>query len=233
MKTGNISEECTQSTVFVVDADIETRNTLKSLIEPMNITVETFANVSSFLQIYSPSIPGCLLLDARLTSISGQELQKYFKRNNILIPIIFLSAQSSVAIAVRSMKAGAVDFLEKPVDDQMLIDSIHRALEIDRENRNEGLRKSLIMERIGILSPREEEVLRKLIQGKSNKIVADEMQLSTKTIETHRAHIMQKLGVNSMAGLMWIAIQSGEYHEIPDQLPFNPPTIGLESFTIN
>lgn len=219
------NENLARPTVFIVDDDFGVRDAMAELIASIGIEVKSYDNVRSFLDDYISSIPGCLVLDVRLPGISGLELQEHLRRKNINIPIIFVSGHSNVAIAVRTMKAGAVDFLEKPFDDQLLLDSIQKALEIDRVSRNEEEHHSLIMKRIDCLSPREEEVLQLLIQGKANKTIADQMQLSTKTIETHRAHIMRKLGVRSMAGLMWMAIKSGEYEEVPDQLPFDIPQV--------
>lgn len=223
MSVNFVQEPLIKPTVFIVDDDYGVRDAMSELITSIGIEVKSYDNVRSFLDDYIPSTPGCLVLDVRLPGISGLELQEHFRRKNIHIPIIFVSGHSNVAIAVRSMKAGAIDFLEKPFDDQLLLDSIQKALEIDRVTRNEEEYRSLIMKRIDCLSPREDEVLHLLIQGKANKTIADQLQLSTKTIETHRAHIMRKLGVKSMAGLMWMAIKSGVYEEVPDQLPFEPP----------
>lgn len=215
--------EFTHPTVYIVDDDEGVRSALTELVTSIGIAVKSYDNVHSFLNEYLPSLPGCLVLDVRLPGISGLELQDHLKRKSVHIPIIFVTGHSNVTIAVRSMKAGAIDFLEKPFDDQLLLDSIQKALEIDRISRSEEQHRTNIMHRIKCLSPREDEVLKLLIKGKSNKSIADEMSLSTKTIETHRAHIMRKLGVKSMAGLMWMAIKSGVYHEIPDHLPFDPP----------
>jgi FixJ family two-component response regulator len=180
--------------------------------------------VQGFLDSYSPDQPGCLILDVRLPHFSGQKLQEYLRREGINIPVIFMSSHSSVAMAVRTLKAGAIDFIEKPFDEQLLLDSIQKALQTDKEMRNEELWRKMILKYLGLLSRREEEVLRLLIQGKANKVIAHELNLSTKTIETHRAHIMRKLGVNSLAGLVWMALNSGEYQEVPDHLPFSPPS---------
>jgi len=239
----NISTELSSTvppSVFVVDDDDGVRDALKVLIESMGIKVEVFDSVQAFLDRYSPTTPGCLVLDVRLPRISGLELQEHLKRNGINIPIIFISGHGNVAMAVRTLKAGAVDFLEKPFDDQMLLDSIQKALEIDRRSRNAEHWRTQITSCLNTLSRREEEVLRLLIQGKANKVIAHEMGLSTKTVETHRAHIMRKLGVNSMAGLVWMALSSGEYHEIPDRLPFTPPpndprpfSLGPQTFSLS
>lgn len=213
-------------TVFIVDDDDAVRSALQTLIESMDIQTSAFSHVQDFLDTYDPELPGCLILDVRLPQLSGLELQEYLHRESINIPIIFVSGHSNVSMAVRTLKAGAIDFIEKPFDDQMLLDSIQRALKVDNEMRNEELWKKLVLQYLGLLSRREEEVLRLLIQGKANKVIAHELTLSTKTVETHRAHIMRKLGVNSLAGLVWMALTSGEYKEVPDHLPFVPPSKG-------
>ncbi len=210
-------------TVFIVDDDDAVRDALQTLIESMDIQTSAFDNVQSFLDDYDPEQPGCLVLDVRLPQLSGLELQDYLYREDIKTPIIFVSGHSNVSMAVRTLKAGAVDFLEKPFDDQMLLDSIQKALEVDRVMRNENQWRKMVLQYLRQLSRREEEVLRLLIQGKPNKVIAHEMSLSTKTVETHRAHIMRKLGVNSLAGLVWMALTSGEYQEVPDHLPFSLP----------
>ena len=219
-------------TVFIIDDDDAVCNALQTLIESMNIPTRAFSNVQTFLDNYDPSQPGCLLLDVRLPQMSGLELQEYLGREGIDIPIIFISGHSNVAMAVRTIKAGAIDFLEKPFDDQMLLDSIQKALEVDKTLRHKAHWRKLILKYLGQLSRREEEVLRLLIQGKPNKVIAHEMILSTKTVETHRAHIMRKLGVNSLAGLVWMALTSGEYQEIPDQLPFLPPVKDSDALSL-
>lgn len=232
MSNNLLQEKLSQPTVFIIDDDYGIRHALSELIDSIGIPTKTYDNVRSFLDEYSAIQPGCLVLDVRLPGISGLELQEYFKRKGIKIPIIFISGHSNVAIAVRSMKAGAIDFLEKPFDDQLLLESIQKAIEQDRITRSEDQNHSMIMERIDCLSPREEEVLQLIIQGKANKTIADEMRLSTKTIETHRAHIMKKLGVRSMAGLMWMAMKSGVYQEVPDKLPFKPQQTSLQPYNL-
>jgi len=217
------AELASKPTVFIVDDDDAVRNALQTLVESMDIQTCAFDNVQSFLDAYNPEQPGCLVLDVRMPHLSGLELQAHLKRQGIKTPVIFVSGHSTVAMAVRTLKAGAVDFLEKPFDDQTLLDSIQRALECDRCTRLDDLWKQNVLQYLGQLSRREEEVMRLLIQGKANKVIAHEMNLSTKTIETHRAHIMRKLGINSLAGLVWMAMTSGEYHEVPEQLPFPPP----------
>jgi len=210
-------------TVFIVDDDDAVRHSLQMLVESMDIQACAFADVQSFLDAYNPEQPGCLVLDVRLPQLSGLELQEYLQRQGIKTPVIFVSGHSTVSMAVRTLRAGAIDFLEKPFDDQALLDSIQRALECDRRIRLDEQWRKNILQYLDQLSRREEEVLRLLIQGKANKAIAHEMGLSTKTIETHRAHIMRKLGVNSLAGLVWMALTSGEYHEIPEHLPFPLP----------
>lgn len=219
-------------TVYIVDDDIGVRDTLISFVDSIGFQVSAYDCVHDFLDDYHQDMPGCLILDVRLPKISGLELQDHFQRKSVRIPIIFLSSHSNVSIAVRTMKAGAIDFLEKPYDEQLLLDSIQKAMGIDRRTRETKQQHSMIMEKIGGLSNREEEVLRYLIQGKANKVIANVLGLSTKTIETHRAHIMRKLGVSSMAGLMWMAITSGEYREVPEELPFTPLDPVQQSITL-
>ena len=221
-----------EPTVFIVDDDDGVRDALQILLESMGIQVANFDSVQTFLDAYDPGRPGCLVLDVRLPRFSGLELQEHLSRQNVSIPIIFISGHGNVSMAVRTMKAGAVDFLEKPFDDQMLLDSIQRAIELDRRAREDGEWRAQIRGRLDSLSRREQEVLHLLIRGNPNKVIAHEMNLSTKTVETHRAHIMRKLGVNSMAGLVWIALASGEYQDVPDQLPFTVPPSGLQPLAL-
>jgi two-component system, LuxR family, response regulator FixJ len=210
-------------TVFIVDDDDAVRNAVQTLVESIDIQTCVYNNVQSFLDEYNPEQPGCLVLDVRLPQLSGLELQEYLLRKEIKMPIIFVSGHSTVSMAVRTLKAGAIDFLEKPFNDQELLDSIQRALEHDRLLRSREQSRQNVLQYLSNLSRREEEVMRLLIQGKANKVIAHEMNLSTKTVETHRAHIMRKLGLNSLAGLVWMAMTSGEYHEVPEQLPFSLP----------
>lgn len=228
----NIQDKPFEPTVYVVDDDDGVRDALRILLESIGIQVATFDSVQTFLDAYDPIMPGCLVLDVRLPRFSGLELQEHLSRQDINIPIIFVSGHGNVSMAVRTMKAGAVDFLEKPFDDQMLLDSIQRAIELDRQAREDSKWRSQINERLDSLSRRECEVLQLLIRGNPNKVIAHEMNLSTKTVETHRAHIMRKLGVNSMAGLVWISLASGKYHEVPDQLPFTAPPSSLQPLAL-
>lgn len=218
-----MTQEPVETTVFVVDDDDAVRDALCMLIESMGIQVKSFSNVQSFLNEYDASMPGCVVLDVRLPHVSGLELQEHLKRHGEFIPLIFISAHATIAMAVRTLKSGAIDFLEKPFDDQMLLDSIQKALKIDSQERETRIYREEILDHLTSLSKREDEVIRMLIQGKSNKVIAHNLGLSTKTVETHRAHIMRKLGVNSMAGLVWMALNSGRYQEVPDKLPFIPP----------
>ena len=232
MNTQAIQDKSFEPTVFVVDDDDGVRDALGILLESIGVQVAAFDSVQTFLDAYDPAMPGCLVLDVRLPRFSGLELQEHLSRQAVSIPIIFISGHGNVSMAVRTMKAGAVDFLEKPFDDQMLLDSIQRAIELDRQSREDTEWRTKVRDRLQNLSRREEEVLHYLIRGNPNKVIAHEMNLSTKTVETHRAHIMRKLGVNSMAGLVWIALASGEYQDVPDQLPFTAPPSSLQPLAL-
>ena len=146
MKGGETIVALSEPTVFIVDDDDGVRDALRILLESMDIKVASFDSVQAFLDAYTPEQPGCLVLDVRLPRMSGLELQEYLAKQGSHIPIIFISGHGNVSMAVRTMKAGAVDFLEKPFDDQMLLDSIQRAVELKRRSRNSGMVNTLLRE---------------------------------------------------------------------------------------
>jgi len=185
-----------------------------------------------FLAKYDPDRPGCLVLDVRMPEMSGLEVQQHLNRSGAMLPVILITGHGDIPMAVQAMKDGAFDFLQKPFRDQELLDRINAALKLDAENRANVDRHADLKQRSESLTPREREVMAMVVDGKANKVIAHDMQLSTKTVETHRAHIMRKLGVNSMAGLMWMALSSGEFDEVPDQLPFPAPQFKPEPFAL-
>jgi two-component system, LuxR family, response regulator FixJ len=221
----------TQPTISIIDEDVVCRS-LSTLLEALGLKTHIFQSAAHFLEHYEPTQPGCLITDLNLSQNNGLSLQEQLNNAGLNIPVIFLSSHSNVAMAVRTLKAGAIDFIEKPFDDQRLLDSVQKALQTDQAQRNEAHWKQLALQYLDQLSRREKEVLRLLIQGKANKVVAHEMSLSTKTIETHRAHIMSKLGVSSVAGLVWMALTSGEYQEVPARLPFPLPQSKPAAFSL-
>lgn len=194
------------NTVFVVDDDQAMRNSLKWLIESIGMKVETYASADAFIEGYYPGRSGCLLLDVRMPGMSGLDLQEHFLRENIRIPIIIITGHGDVPMAVRAMKAGAVDFIEKPFNDEMLLDSIRNALTLDQELRNEQAQRAEIAARLAHLTPRELEVMGMVTSGQSNKEIATRLGVSAKTVEAHRARVMDKMHADSLADLVKMAM---------------------------
>lgn len=187
-----------EPTVFVVDDDEAVRKALKLLIESAGMRVETFCSADEFLASHDLSRPGCLVLDIRMPGMSGLTLQDQLIARRITIPVIMITGHGDVAMAVGAVKKGAIDFIQKPFDDQMLLDRVQQALHLDAEHRRERARRADFDARLARLTPREREVLDLLILGKGNKEVALDLGLSRKTIDIHRAHVMMKLGVDSL-----------------------------------
>jgi two-component system, LuxR family, response regulator FixJ len=187
-----------EPTVFVVDDDEAVRKALKLLIESAGMQVETFCSADEFLARHDLSRPGCLVLDIRMPGMSGLALQDQLIARRITVPVIMITGHGDVAMAVGAVKKGAIDFIQKPFDDQMLLDRVQQAVHLDAEQRRERARRADFDARLARLTPREREVLDLLILGKGNKEVALELGLSRKTIDIHRAHVMMKLGVDSL-----------------------------------
>ncbi|RIK64777.1 MAG: DNA-binding response regulator [Planctomycetota bacterium] len=196
-------------TVFVIDDDAAVRDSLKYLIESVGHRVRTFASANEFLDACTTEHAGCILADVRMPGMSGLELQERLVARAILMPTIIITGHGDVAMAVRAMKAGALDFIEKPFSDQVLLDQIHVALERDTREREKRDRQRRIQDRFSLLSPRERTVMDKVVAGKSNKTIAAELGLSQKTVEVHRAHVMAKVKADSLAQLVHMALQNG------------------------
>ena len=195
-----------QATVFVVDDDQAMRNSLKWLIESVGLTVRTYASADEFINDYYPGRAGCLLLDVRMPGMSGLELQEQFVEQQIKIPIIIITGHGDVPMAVRAMKAGAVDFIEKPFNDELLLESIRNALIKDVDQRTTQTARADIATRLAHLTPREHEVMEMVTSGRANKDIAKTLGVSSKTVEAHRARVMEKMQASSLAELVKMAI---------------------------
>ena len=195
--------------VCVVDDDPSVRRSLKRLIRSAGLTVEAFASAQEFLQRPRPDIPGCLVLDIQMPGLSGLELQDEIAAAKLNLPVIFLTGYGTVPASVRAMKAGAVDFLEKPVDDRALVDAIHQAVERNRRVRLEQAEIRKIQRRVDSLSPRQREVLGLLLTGMLNKQIAGELGTTEKTIKVHRGRVMEKMRAGSIAELVRLAGKVG------------------------
>jgi two-component system, LuxR family, response regulator FixJ len=189
-------------TVFVVDDDDAVRNSLRMLLKSAGVHAEASASAQDFLASYEVSQPGCLVLDVRMPGMSGLEMQHELNLRGATIPVIFITGHGDIPMAVEAMQHGAFDFLQKPFRDQELLDRVQRALVRDTEYRARLRHTDRIRERLASLSPREREVLNLVTQGKANKMVAGDLGVSQRTVEIHRAHVMQKMEAGSLAELV-------------------------------
>jgi two-component system response regulator FixJ len=189
-------------TIFVVDDDEGVRNSLRFLLKSVGLATHTLASAGEFLEVYSPKQPGCLVLDVRMPGMSGLELQQQLNLRGAVIPVIFITGHGDIPMAVEAMQHGACDFLQKPFRDQDLIDRIQRALERDARNRAALAQHDHIQARFNSLTPREQDVLRLMTRGMPNKVMAAELGVSQRTVEIHRARVMEKSGAASLAQLV-------------------------------
>ena len=195
-----------EPTVFVVDDDQAMRHSLQWLIESVGLRVRTFGSAEEFLQTYYPGQAGCLLLDVRMPGMSGLDLQAYLARREISLPVIVITGHGDVPMAVKAMQSGARDFIEKPFKDDDLLASIRAALAADEKGRGERLVRAEIATRLAELTPREHEVMDMVTGGKSNKDIAAALGVSAKTVEAHRARVMDKMRADSLAELVRLAL---------------------------
>lgn len=193
-------------TVFVVDDDPGVRKGLGLLLDSVGLNVESFASAAEFLNSYERSRPGCLVLNVRMPGMGGLQLQETLASAGVQIPIIFITGHGDVPMAVKALHAGAVDFLEKPFPDQALLDRIHQAIGRDQAAREAQTQLAAVRSRLALLTERERQVMRLVVEGKANKVIATELGLSPKTVEVHRAHMMEKMRAQSVAELVRLAM---------------------------
>ena len=197
-------------TAYVVDDDESIRTLWRWLMESNGIAVRTFATAEEFIESYRNGGAGCLVLDIKLPDMSGLELQEYLNGRDIEIPIVFVTGHGDVPAAVSALKGGAVDFIQKPFSHREVLAIIANAFQRDAELRVRRARQLRIAGRLATLTEREREVLQRVIEGKPNKIIASELDISVKTVEFHRAKVMEKTGVDSVAELVQVAMQQSE-----------------------
>ena len=196
-------------TVFVVDDDEAMRSSMRWLIGAEQLHVEIYESADAFLRAYYPGRAGCILLDVRMPGMSGLELQEYLRAEKIAIPVIIITGHGDVPMAVRAMKAGALDFIEKPFDDEKLMAAIRRALALDEARRAHQAERAELATRLAQLTPREHEVMLMVTDGKSNKEIAQDLGVSAKTVEAHRARVMEKMEAHSLAELVRMVLSLG------------------------
>lgn len=202
--------------VHVVDDDPAVRNALKWLVEGEGLLVQAHASAEDFLGALVPEQPGCALVDLRMPGMSGLELQQALARRGVGLPLVFISAHGDVPVAVTAMRRGAVDFVEKPFDNAALIAAVRRALGADALRRGGDDERAVMRARLATLSPREREVLEAVVAGRANKRIAAELGIAIKTVEVHRARVMDKMGAGSIAELVRFVVQHGLFDAAVD-----------------
>jgi FixJ family two-component response regulator len=189
-------------TVFIVDDDAGVRSSIRMLLRSVGLAATPLASAQEFLAAFDPAQPGCLVLDIRMPGMSGMELQQQLNLRGATMPVIFITGHGDVPMAVEAMQHGAFDFLQKPFRDQDLIDRVQKAIARDRHTRAALQQHDQIRQRLESLTPREREVLELMTRGMQNKVMAGELGLSQRTVEIHRAHVMEKMGADSVAQLV-------------------------------
>jgi FixJ family two-component response regulator len=200
-------KQTVQDTVYIVDDDEGMLSALSLLLGTVNYRTKTYASPKEFLQHFTVDTPGCLVLDIRMPGMSGLELLQQLNLKGSLLPVIFITGHGDVAMAVQAMKAGAFEFVQKPFRDQDLLDRINHALAEDRNNRSAIAERADVQQRLQSLTPREREVMAMVVEGAANKVIAIDLGLSERTIEIHRAKVMEKMGARSLAQLVKIQMK--------------------------
>jgi FixJ family two-component response regulator len=196
------TEKDAQPTVYVVDDDDGMRRALDTLLATVGYKTAVFSQPGEFLSKFKSDVHGCLVLDIRMPEMSGLEVQQQLNRMGSTLPVIFITGHGDVPMAVQAMKEGAFEFIQKPFRDQDLLDHINHALKQDAENRNSIARRSEVQHRLESLTPREKQVMDFIVEGSANKVIAIDLGLSERTVEIHRAKVMEKMGARSVAHLV-------------------------------
>ena len=192
--------------VSVIDDDDDVRKALQLLLQSVGLNVNTFSSAQEYLDQFDVKQPGCLIVDVRMPGMSGLELQQQLSQEKIHPPIIIVTGHGDIAMAVKAVQAGAVDFIEKPFNNQNMLDVVHRAIEVDSQNRGVASTQIEVEEKYQSLTPREKEVMKKVVEGLRNKVIALELNVTQSTVEAHRAKVMEKMKADSLSNLMRMAI---------------------------
>jgi len=198
------------TTIFVVDDDEAIRDSLAVLLKTVDLNATTFSSGDEFIEAYDPGWEGCILLDIRMPGTSGMEVQKRLAESGCSIPIIFITGHGDIPMAVEAMHGGAFDFIQKPFRDQDLLDRIDQALTTSNEQEQQAARKKTVQNQLQTLTPREQEVMQLVVHGSANKVIAMDLGVSQRTVEIHRARVMEKMQARSLAelGRMALLIES-------------------------
>lgn len=190
------------ATVYVVDDDDGMRRALSLLLNTVGYKTAAFGTPKEFLEKFKADAAGCLVLDIRMPGMSGLEVQQHLNRMGSMLPVIFITGHGDVPMAVQAMKEGAFEFVQKPFRDQDLLDRINHALKQDQENRSSLALRADVAQRLAALTPRERQVMEMVVDGAANKVIAIDLGLSERTVEIHRAKVMEKMGARSVAHLV-------------------------------
>ncbi|WP_142850492.1 response regulator transcription factor [Telmatospirillum sp. J64-1] len=201
-------QETANPTVFIIDDDEAVRDSLAALVEAAGFAAETYESALLFLHRLNPSRPGCIVADLRMPGMSGLELQEELVQRGIPLPIIVITAHGEVSSAVLAFRGGAVDFLEKPFDDEIFLQRVQEAMVIDERRRREEEAARHAASLVAGLSAREREVAALMVEGCPNKIIANRLDIGVRTVETHRARVLEKLGINNIADLIRLWMQA-------------------------
>ena len=191
-----------QELVTIIDDDIDVRSALKLLLESVGLSVSTFSNAVEYLEQFNIKQSGCLIVDVRMPGMSGLELQEQLLKKKYHPPIIIVTGHGDITMAVKAVQAGAIDFIEKPFNNQVILDVVHRAMQEDAKERGIALKLIEIEELYIQLTPREKEVMQKVVEGQRNKIIALELNVTQSTVEAHRSKVMDKMQADSLSNLM-------------------------------
>jgi two-component system response regulator FixJ len=196
----------TDAIVHVVDDEAEVCNAVAMVLHSVGLHSRTYGSAQAFLEGYRPGTPGCIVLDVRLPGMSGLELQERLQQSGITLPVIVMTGHGDIQMAVRAMRAGALDFVEKPFNDQTLLDRVHEGVARSMQSHDADGERAQVQSRYNSLSEREREILKHVVDGRPNKLIADELGLSTRTVESHRAHIIEKMQASSLSHLVRMAV---------------------------
>ncbi len=199
-----MSEKST--TIFIVDDDEAIRDSLAVLLKTVDLNATTFSSGDEFLEAYDSGWEGCILLDIRMPGTSGMEVQKRLAESGCSIPVIFITGHGDIPMAVEAMHGGAFDFIQKPFRDQDLLDRIDQALTTSNEQEQQAARKKTVQNQLQTLTPREQEVMQFVVHGSANKVIAMDLGVSQRTVEIHRARVMEKMQARSLAELVRMAL---------------------------
>ena len=196
----------TEFLVHIVDDDDAVRDSLLELLDSVGIDAVGFESADAFLSELNPDMSGCLILDIRMPGMSGLELQKKLQAMDLTLPIIFITGHADVPMAIEAMKHGAVEFIQKPFREQQLLDCINAALQKAKQSHQRNIEKKIVLERLNSLTEREKEALELLSEGHPNKVIASKMEISQRTVENHRANLLEKMQVRSTAALIKVLV---------------------------